>query len=251
MASWIVVPCLVRLRAEFNALAPGRDHASDGTIGDAAHSSSSDHTPDEMSDALRGRDSDGVNEVHAIDVDADLRAPGLSMEQVVQHILARCRSGAEKRLRYIIFNRRIWTSGNDWRQQPYAGPNPHDKHAHFSSTYVTQLEASTASWRLEELDMALSEEQTRTIVREELTAFGQRDPIATVYKRSGEQQQRMALAMTQLANLLGKNPVDEPAIIAGVLAGLNPGAIATAVVEALPAEQAKRTADEIAARLAA
>src|SRR5688572_26416312 len=135
MASWILVPCLDRLRDDFNEVAPSRDKASDGTIGDANHASSSDHTPDEISDALRRKDGDSRNEVHALDVDADLRVPGLSMGIVVQHLLSRCRTGTEKRLRYIIFNRRIWSASTGWRQEKYTGPNAHDKHAHFSSSY--------------------------------------------------------------------------------------------------------------------
>src|SRR5687768_9385263 len=186
-AAWIVVPCLEQLRAEFNEIAPDRDKASDGSIGDALHSSSSDHTPDEISDALRGRDSDSSNEVHARDFDADLRVPGLSMEMVVQHILARCRSGEERRLGYIIFNRRIWSASAGWAQRTYTGPNPHDKHAHFSASYDTAREASTASWHLEDL-MALSaadKSDVRTIVKEELNAFGKRDPLASIYARTG------------------------------------------------------------------
>jgi hypothetical protein len=79
------------------------------------------------------------------------------MEQVVQHVLGRCRSGAEKRLRYIIFNRRIWEAADGWVQTPYIGGNPHDKHAHFSASYETKHEASTASWHLEEIPVALTE----------------------------------------------------------------------------------------------
>ena len=45
--------------------------------------------------------------------------------------------------------------------------------------------------------------------------------------------------------------VDEGLIVQGVLAGLEPEAIAAAVVAAIPADQAKRVADELAARLAA
>ena len=157
MADWILVSCLVKLRTEFNEVAPGRDRSSDGSIGDTAHAGggTSDHLPDEDFPVLRSKDGDVRNEVHAIDVDADLRTPGLSMEQVVQHLLSRCRSGAETRLRYIIFNRRIWEASNGWRQRAYTGPNPHDKHAHFSASYDTAREASTASWHLEDL-MALS-----------------------------------------------------------------------------------------------
>lgn len=54
-----------------------------------------------------------------------------------------------------------------------------------------------------------------------------------------------------VAQLVGRDLVDEPAIVAGVLAGLDPMAIAAAVVNALPADEAKKVADELAARLAA
>lgn len=141
-----LVTCLVGLRSEINLLAPGRDKTSDGWIGDAAHQASrSDHNPD----------SRGL--VHAVDLDVDLRTSGLDMEKVVQHVLLRCRSGAEKRLRYVIYNRRIWEASNGWRQRAYGGANPHDKHAHFSASYDPRLEASTASWRLEDIPVALTE----------------------------------------------------------------------------------------------
>ncbi|HEY0001066.1 MAG TPA: hypothetical protein VGB74_11475, partial [Actinoplanes sp.] len=184
MASWVLVPCLVRLRTEFNEIAPSRDKASDGSIGDAAHqASSSDHNPDETG-TVPIHDADSVNEVHAIDVDVNLRRTGLTMERVVQFLLARCRSGAEKRLRYIIYNRRIWSASSGWVQQTYTGSNPHTEHAHFSASYTTSLEASTASWHLEDL-VALTEAQTRSIIRDELNAFAKRDPVATIYARTG------------------------------------------------------------------
>jgi hypothetical protein len=166
MAGWILVPCLVKLRSEFTAIAPGRDRSSDGSVGDAAHQGSeSDHNPDETG-TVPIRDADRINEVHAIDVDVDLRMPGLSMEMIVQHLLTRCRSGAEKRLRYIIFNRRIWSAGDNWRQRNYAGANAHDKHAHFSSSYDTKLEASTASWHLEDTPVALTADDKKWISAE-------------------------------------------------------------------------------------
>ena len=156
MASWVLVPCLVRLRSEFNTIAPGRDKTSDGTIGDAAHQASqSDHNDDEVGN-VPIRDADRKHEVHALDIDSDLRTPGLTMEAVVQFLLRRCRSGAERRLRYIIYNRRIWSASAGWRQQRYTGPNPHDQHAHFSASYDTAREASTASWHLEDIPVALT-----------------------------------------------------------------------------------------------
>jgi hypothetical protein len=235
----MLVPCLGRLRDDFNEVAPGRDRASDGSIGDAAHSSSSDHTPDEISDALRGKDADSTNEVHAIDVDADLRTPGLTMEMVVQHLVARSRAGMEDRLRYIIIDRRIWEASNRWRQQPYTGPNPHDKHAHFSASYGTAAEADTHSWHLEDL-VALTAEETRAIVRDELTRFGGVDPLATILARSGEQRTRMSALMTSVAELEVDDLTDEEII-----------ALAAKLAEKLPAVQAAQLADELAVRLAA
>ena len=157
MADWILVPCLVQLRAELNEIAPERDKGSDGTIGDRAHQQSiSDHNDDEVG-RVPIRDADSKHEVHAYDADDDLRTPNLTMEMVVQHILGRCRSGAEKRLRYIIYNRRIWEASNSWRQRTYTGASPHTEHAHFSSSYETKHEASTASWRLEDIPVALTD----------------------------------------------------------------------------------------------
>lgn len=156
MGSWVLVPCLVQLRTEFNELAPNRSKASDGSIGDAAHAeSTSDHNNDETG-SVPIQDADKTPEVHAIDVTSAGPWPQFaggagSMERVVQFILVRCRSGAEKRLRYVIYNRRIWAASWGWEEQKYAGTNPHDKHAHFSASYSTSLEASTASWHLNDL----------------------------------------------------------------------------------------------------
>lgn len=157
MASWILVPCLGQLRTELNTVAPSRAKDSDGTIGDTAHQERvSDHNDDEVG-KVPITDADSKHEVHAIDLDTDLREPNLTMEMVVQHVVARCRSGAEKRLRYVIYNRRIWEASNGWRQRAYTGDSPHTEHAHFSASYEIKLEASTASWQLEDIPVALTE----------------------------------------------------------------------------------------------
>ncbi|MCY1144529.1 hypothetical protein OWR29_41580 [Actinoplanes sp. Pm04-4] len=166
MADWIVVPCLLRLRTEFDELAPHREKSEEGTIGDENHDSTSDHTPDEQSKHLRHKDADDRNEVHALDIDAGLRLPGASMETVVQLLLGRCRSGAEARLRYIIFNRRIWSASDGWRQNPYDGKDPHTGHAHFSADYDPQREASTASWHLEDIEVALTNDDKKWLSAE-------------------------------------------------------------------------------------
>lgn len=156
MADWILIACLKRLMADVTVLAPNRDHASDGSIGDTAHQEEvSDHNPDETG-SVPIHDADHINEVHAIDVDSDLRSPGLTMEMVVQFILGRCRSGAETRLRYVIYNRRIWEAGNGWRERAYTGSSPHTEHAHFSASYTTGKEADDASWHLGSIPVALT-----------------------------------------------------------------------------------------------
>jgi len=156
MADWVLIPCLKALFGEFDRVAPSRDHASDGSIGDAAHRKEvSDHNPDETGN-VPIHDADRLNEVHAIDVDNNLRESDLTMEKVVQFLLGRCRSGAEKRLRYIIYNRRIWSASSGWVQKTYTGASPHTEHAHFSASYVTELEASTASWHLEDIPVSMT-----------------------------------------------------------------------------------------------
>lgn len=186
MADWILVPSLVRLRAEFNVIAPARDRSSDGSIGDQAHADRvSSHNPDETG-AVPVRDADSRNEVHAIDVDVDLRTPGLTMEMVVQHLVARSRAGLEDRLRNIIYNRRIWAASSGWKQQTYTGDNPHDKHAHFEASYATAAEADTHSWHLEDIPVALTADDKEWIAAEVRKVFTE-DGDTTVrrYSRDG------------------------------------------------------------------
>ena len=160
MASWILVPCLVSLRNEFNKLAPGRDKASDGSIGDTAHQQeSSDHNPDETGRTPYS-DADHVNEVHAIDVDDDLRKSGWTMEKCLEIIVTRHREGRDDRLQNIIYNRRIWSRSWGWTARTYTGANAHTEHAHFSARYTTAQESNTKAWGLLEADDVTKSEFT-------------------------------------------------------------------------------------------
>jgi hypothetical protein len=60
----------------------------------------------------------------------------------------------------------------------------------------------------------------------------------------------MTAVKATLAGLAGKDFTDEPAIVAGVLAGLTPAGIAAAVAAALPAELAAQVVSELSQRLA-
>lgn len=148
MASWVLVPCLIALRDEFNAISPGRDKASDGSIGDTAHANeSSDHNPDETGNTPY-EDADHLNEVHAIDVDDDLKSADLSMQEACDIIRLRHAHGVDDRLQNIIYNRRIASRSWGWVWKAYDGPSPHTEHAHFSSRYTSAEEADTRPWGL-------------------------------------------------------------------------------------------------------
>lgn len=277
MAEWILVPSLVALRNEFNRIAPMRDKATDGSVGDAAHAgTSSDHNPDETGH-VPIEDSDSLNEVHAIDVDKDLRSGDLTMEKVVQFLLGRCRSGQERRLRYIIFNRRIWSASSGWVQKAYTGSNPHTEHAHFSASYETSRETDTSSWHLEDL-MALTDADrdwiravfertaqpdnggvTSKIGRDALDQ-GIPNPIAGKKTPAYQVMGDIAQGVKDIKTLLGTADVDEVDIAARVLAGLTPERLAAAMVaagltpeaiaDAVPAGMAEHVADILHGRLA-
>lgn len=260
-ASWQLIPCLRRLFMDFNAAAPGRDKASDGSIGDTAHQQeTSDHNPDETG-SVPIHDADLVNEVHAIDVDDDLRTPGLTMEMCVQHILGRCRSGAEKRLRYIIYSRRIWDYRSGWVQKAYTGPSPHTEHAHFSASYDTAHEANTASWDLEELnpmaietaDIAKIAAATRDLIFA-TEVEDSADPATPNRKltfrvwqqyEEGRHLTTRAVIIAAINAAAGVDHVDEAAIVAGVLAGLPAEKIAAAIPPGLAAAVVNELRDRL------
>lgn len=163
----VLIPALVRLRSEFNEVAANRDKASDGWIGDLIHALSvSDHNPDE-SGRPEVRDADNIDEVHAIDVDKDLRLPGLTMAMVVAFLVARCRAGIEKRLRYIIFNGVIWSASRGWAAHTYTGSNNHAGHGHFSGSYDTAQEADTRPWGLGTLVLGTVTPPVQTLLAED------------------------------------------------------------------------------------
>lgn len=149
MRDWQLIPSLITLRDEFNAIAPRRDHGADGSIGDANHTTSSDHCPDEISRILRDRDSDDVNEVHALDVDSSGPWPGgTNLATYVDFVVAQHRAGREDRLQNVIYQGRIASASWGWKWIPYAGPSAHKDHAHFSGRYITSAEKNTRSWGL-------------------------------------------------------------------------------------------------------
>jgi hypothetical protein len=125
--TWYLAPSLAVLRSEINARWPGRDRASDGTIGDAAHqASTSDHNPNS-----RGS-------VDAMDVDEDGVDFGVIFAAIKRHPSAR----------YVIYERTLYHRLRGWRPEAYSGTNPHDHHFHISIDQTRTAEQDTRSWGL-------------------------------------------------------------------------------------------------------
>jgi hypothetical protein len=118
---------LANLRREIDKRFPGRDHHSDGWIGDVSHQQRhSDHNPD------------GRGVVHAIDVDRDGIDPKLVVRLAIAHPTTQ----------YVIFNRTIWSRTHGFKPRRYTGPNPHTEHLHVSGRHGTQFENNLTAWGL-------------------------------------------------------------------------------------------------------
>lgn len=120
MLSWRLAKSLETLRRQINEAAPARSKSADGTIGDAAHASrSSDHNP-WVKDA-------GIGVVTALDITHDQRN-GVDCAAIAEAL----RASGDPRLKYIIWNSRIWNPSKSPSWRAYSGANPHDKHVHIS-----------------------------------------------------------------------------------------------------------------------
>lgn len=136
--SWYVARSLDQLLAEINASAPGRNKASDGSIGDANHSNStSDHNPCDCHNAVCARDF--------------THDPGGGFDSYAfAHWLADRVKHSEARVKYIISNGQIASGQGQsypagvWRT--YTGSNPHDHHCHVSVRHGPELFDNAGGW---------------------------------------------------------------------------------------------------------
>lgn len=138
MATWRVAKALLMLREQVNDRWPNRSKDSDGTIGDASHSARfSDHNPDE----------NGV--VCAMDITHDPQH-GFDSYAFADVL----RTARDKRIKYIISNRRICSSQVDsWHWRRYHGTNPHDHHVHISVIDRRDLYDSETPWNIDAAPM--------------------------------------------------------------------------------------------------
>jgi hypothetical protein len=134
---WRPAKSLVVLRSAIDSAHPGRNKASDGTLGDAAHAGrDSDHNP-WIKDGL-------VGVVTAIDITHDPMS-GCDANRIVAALVA----SRDRRIKYIIWNRQIVNSTvAPWRWRPYTGRNPHTTHFHLSVASSKAQFDDESPWQL-------------------------------------------------------------------------------------------------------
>lgn len=148
MAGWRLAPTLEVFRAEVDALYPGRDRTSDGTIGDAAHfGTDSDHVPDER------------DVVCAVDVDEDLKGKtgayphfhdGVNARALFDRLLALCRAGKLWQVTLLIYEGKSYSRARGYAEKDYTGKNNHGHHIHVSVDHDPDLADSRKPWNLKE-----------------------------------------------------------------------------------------------------
>jgi hypothetical protein len=113
---------VVQLREQADDAYPDRKRHSDGTIGDSRHSArKSDHNPDADSGYVR-----------ALDLDVDFDKSANTAAYIADQIRIAART--DKRIAYVIFNKKIASARSLWRWKKYTGVNPHTSHIHISFT---------------------------------------------------------------------------------------------------------------------
>lgn len=258
---WVSTKGVLNLLGQFNRAFPGRDKASDGRIGDLAHQqeSASSHNPD-LTGAAEWRDGDAKNEERALDVDSNLRAAGVSMQDVIDHL--RALPGLSTVVRYMIYNRKIYRASNGWRAETYNGASAHTEHAHFTMAFTQAADENDSfDYHFEELtDVALTPDDIKAI-----WAYGLENPqVPGQFKPAGDFQRyspsygrvdtvgtAVKSLATTFAEYAGVDHVDEVGIATAVIALLNVEQLADLIGQALNKDQAATLADLLAARLAA
>lgn len=126
MPDWYEAPSLARFKTALNTRWPGRDHSSDGSIGDRAHATrTSDHNPDTSTGVVRARDTD---------------KDGVHVPTVLAALFL------HPAVRYVIFNSKIYHVDSRFRPKEYTGKNKHTGHIHASIQRTKAAENSKAGW---------------------------------------------------------------------------------------------------------
>lgn len=232
MASWRVANGLLTLRSQLMAEVPGAapprtPWSSWGTIADAAHSSTSDHSPKDFG----GWDD---NVVTAADIP---HAPSLGLD--FGRLAEALRRSKDPRIKYVIFNGRMFSSYSSggypaWSWRPYLGSDQHRTHGHVSVVGDRRADG-TAPWDTSYGgdDMALTDEDARKVAKALLGT-----KVAGTGSAPGNHDRTVGDILKDAANmrsvLVGETPTDA----AGVLPEGSPLALLLGLA-ALPAASAE------------
>jgi hypothetical protein len=146
--AWRVAKSLLLLREQIDSRYPNRSKSSDGTIGNAEHSSrTSDHNPN----------NEGV--VCALDITND-PAHGLRSREVAEALVA----SKDRRIKYIISNGEICSGFEQgkppWIWRKYKGANPHTHHFHISVRGEKKFYDDMTTWDLADAPKSLPAPET-------------------------------------------------------------------------------------------
>lgn len=214
MATWRAMSSLLVLRDQVDRIAPNRSRVSDGLVGDADHQdTNSDHNPHYVPGV-------GSEIVTALDLTHD-PARGFDSYRFAEVL----RQHRDKRIKYVISNRRIFssyitTNRAAWAWGPYTGSDPHTNHVH-NSVIDAPISDIRTPWNLEGFDMADSLITYNTGWMVQLGIIGLQDPV--VIPKNAEVPGSGATVPNKLAQALKALQVDITAIKAAVINGESSG----------------------------
>lgn len=130
--AWKLAPALAALISDVNDKWPLRSKAVDGTIGDASHSArKSEHNPNR-------EPGDDVPDGYV--TAADITTEGLNKQLLLSTLKS------DRRVWYVIHDRKIWSRTYGFKQQAYTGSNPHTSHIHVSLVQTKAACNDTSAW---------------------------------------------------------------------------------------------------------
>lgn len=233
---WRTMNSLIVLRAQVNAIAPGRSKKSDGTICDDLHESDSDHCPHFVANV-------GAEMVTALDLTHD--PTGGFDSYLFAEVL---RIHRDQRIKYVISNRRKFSSYATssypaWTWRPYSGSDPHTNHVHIS-VLDAPISDTTTPWNLEGFasDMTPGQQYVLHVINYRIDAIIHMRPICNVpaYTASDgskfpaiTETNQLAVAVNQLLTTGGITPENIAEIAT---------AVADAVDDSIPTAQETATA---------
>lgn len=133
---WRIAKAVEKLFVQLNTSFPDRSRVSDGAKGDAAHAArTSDHNP-------WVRDDKGVGVVTARDFTHDHE------HMDAGKLLGALLKSRDKRIKYIIYDRRIYNCKDGFKARPYNGANAHRHHLHLSVKSDPAFYDDISAWDL-------------------------------------------------------------------------------------------------------